>query len=1832
MFNKSKKFLSLLLCVLMCISMLTAIVLPASAETSGEGEATEDPYAAIQATENADGTFTPTKGVFVYAGAPTSGDVTYTYGDGETWGNGLTYKLVGGKTAFSSMNAAIHYVETQWNAHAGPYTAYTGPDTVVVAPGQYGGSSWQNNKQITMNLPRDASGNTIENPAYYELFTYTVLGPQAGKDPTPTAKEDIANGTLINGRGVSTKTEAVSTSTLWMPQNAQIIVDGFAFRGSHNFHGSSSKVSLIMKNIVHKYDEIYSNGLYRWNTPKNNVNVEFHNYAMEYTQISDGTKKDNLGNFNMNVTRVVFDNYYEYGGNLKFVSDQYNQAHMINFYPTTTANIQENFLGPDNKTASFTMINSTLSHNRTAHWIRTRLGDNADVPTRVYSTNAKDSIKFVVKDNYFYNAGDYVGTDYKTPGTPAADPANVVDVFSFQDKWSLPDGALEFAFEGNTMEYTADCLARHSGGSQNGIIYLNGTNNDITKQNWWLKNNTMVLPIHACTDTIAWSENAQYFDRSSTLVLSPEGEVMAAAMKSNDDQINDVYAGDDFQGGIAEMFSLKTATDMAFNCTVNSTLPNSCSPAPVTADVYIVPYAAEKTHAAKDLFTFRGEKVEFVTLLDKAGNELTEAKPSELDGAKMIARYKGKTTTCTVTFNIKVATEDQMVFIDTANSATSYTFNGKTYALSASNRVGTFKDALTKKKPFWVLLPGTHKFVGGNEDRLYVASATILGPKMGVSPLNENNELDFSKRGVSGAGAPYTVDTTVEAVVGGAVTNYGPQNRLMLDGVVCDSTFQFSPSDADYTWGYAVGGALIGQDMNNVIVNDVCNNNMIVGLSSGEALQKSKAKRYFNASNTAFCNVGGGCIVSSGLYDINFDHIYAAGGTGEIIRTRMPSGIHMFMSPMTCGITITNSRIENWGTTTGNWIYPNYVDPTLGDTWGLSAYCNGENFPAGIRYVFDNNVFENIGKAGCSTKGYALRLAVPAAMDNFGLTFTNNTVTEDNMTGYRFIDLCSVSKEPGAYIKEENIDISGNTFINFSEPIRLSSFNGKGPKSDVISLDENFFAKEEGGVVSASPITAKLTNFVSKSDWYYMNPERTVKDTQYGMSFANVSNDFEVTTFPDFTANAKLVCGLAEIDPLQITPKDGMLFEGFYADKACTEPLTGSVNNNTIYAKATVDGVAVVYTINLTKAAAHNWSEYVTTVEPGCTTDGTAVRVCANCSTEESKVVPALGHVESEPTYVAATCTENAGIYIMCVRCEEQISGTEIPDSALGHDWGDWEITTVGSCTVDEVQSRTCDRCGEVDSVVTTAPGHDWSEWETTIAPTCTEEGEQIRTCPVCSAVETLTVAATGHTYETVVTDPTCVDDGKEEQICKICGYVDESVTVVLPATGIHTWGNYIVKEPTCSQQGVSERFCTVCSALDTETRVTEPVDPENHAFDPEGEDYELADAGDCENPAIYERTCPDCGEVDSYEDYDKVCGYHPYELKVTPASYDASGKYEKYCPECGDTELIQIVARLPKFSDADNKAWYAETLSKAAAMGLLQGYEDGTVRPNAFITRAEAVSMIARLAGVKTAKYSTNKFVDVAKNAWYNGAVAWAETNKIVSGRSENTFAPTSNITRQELCTVLMRYADFADVELNIKLDKVKFADDAKIAKYARTSVYLCQRTGLVSGRPGNLFAPTAFATRAEVARILVVFAEEYGLTVTAETAAKKLAIEVENARHEAVAGPLEADISIWTADLNVILEAAGIKAEDLKTCEEYEDAIVAKEYDLADLELAIKNLPDGAEKDQKLDQVKDLEKEITDLEDLYAASAIAESIALAEEELAAENKLHAENLKAIQ
>lgn len=105
-------------------------------------------------------------------------------------------------------------------------------------------------------------------------------------------------------------------------------------------------------------------------------------------------------------------------------------------------------------------------------------------------------------------------------------------------------------------------------------------------------------------------------------------------------------------------------------------------------------------------------------------------------------------------------------------------------------------------------------------------------------------------------------------------------------------------------------------------------------------------------------------------------------------------------------------------------------------------------------------------------------------------------------------------------------------------------------------------------------------------------------------------------------------------------------------------------------------------------------------------------------------------------------------------------------------------------------------------------------------------------------------------------------------------------------------------------------------------------------------------------------------------------------------------------------------------FTDVQSTDWYAEAVTYAVENGLFQGTSATTFEPNANMNRAMLVTVLYRMSG-EQAKADT-AFGDVAQNAWYAEAVAWAKTNGIVSGVSATQFAPNQNVTRgwQQSCT----------------------------------------------------------------------------------------------------------------------------------------------------------------------------------------------------------------------
>jgi hypothetical protein len=160
---------------------------------------------------------------------------------------------------------------------------------------------------------------------------------------------------------------------------------------------------------------------------------------------------------------------------------------------------------------------------------------------------------------------------------------------------------------------------------------------------------------------------------------------------------------------------------------------------------------------------------------------------------------------------------------------------------------------------------------------------------------------------------------------------------------------------------------------------------------------------------------------------------------------------------------------------------------------------------------------------------------------------------------------------------------------------------------------------------------------------------------------------------------------------------------------------------------------------------------------------------------------------------------------------------------------------------------------------------------------------------------------------------------------------------------------------------------------------------------------------------------------------------------------------------------------------------------------GLMNGTSTAPMlfSPDMPTTRGMIVTILYRVAGIPDVANLPNLFDDVDESEWYCDAIKWAAANSIVSGYGGGKYGPDDNITREQLATILNKYAKFAKQDLPEKRDYPKFNDDADIASYAKDAVECLFKAEIVNGKPGNLFDPQGEATRAEVATMLKKFLE---------------------------------------------------------------------------------------------------------------------------------------------
>lgn len=196
---------------------------------------------------------------------------------------------------------------------------------------------------------------------------------------------------------------------------------------------------------------------------------------------------------------------------------------------------------------------------------------------------------------------------------------------------------------------------------------------------------------------------------------------------------------------------------------------------------------------------------------------------------------------------------------------------------------------------------------------------------------------------------------------------------------------------------------------------------------------------------------------------------------------------------------------------------------------------------------------------------------------------------------------------------------------------------------------------------------------------------------------------------------------------------------------------------------------------------------------------------------------------------------------------------------------------------------------------------------------------------------------------------------------------------------------------------------------------------------------------------------------------------------------------------------LCMVTALLPgtalavgagDYPDVSSSMWYYGDVDFVVANGYFKGGDGGLFYPDATMTRAMFVVVLARLAGVQVDNSKPTAFPDVPANLWYSGSVTWAAENGIILGGDGGLYYPEVEISREQMCVVMDRFVNYYSARTGQvhkqqgSLDE--FPDAADISGYAKSAVAKCRAYGLVYGGDGGNFYPQANSTRAQVAAVI--------------------------------------------------------------------------------------------------------------------------------------------------
>ena len=189
---------------------------------------------------------------------------------------------------------------------------------------------------------------------------------------------------------------------------------------------------------------------------------------------------------------------------------------------------------------------------------------------------------------------------------------------------------------------------------------------------------------------------------------------------------------------------------------------------------------------------------------------------------------------------------------------------------------------------------------------------------------------------------------------------------------------------------------------------------------------------------------------------------------------------------------------------------------------------------------------------------------------------------------------------------------------------------------------------------------------------------------------------------------------------------------------------------------------------------------------------------------------------------------------------------------------------------------------------------------------------------------------------------------------------------------------------------------------------------------------------------------------------------------------------------------LPAAAANIGSFEDVSDDAWYASAVRFVSEKGLMTGVSETAFDPDGTATRAMIVTILYREAGSPKTE-AKSAFQDVPDGKWYTDAVIWASENQLVEGYGDGTFRPDLPISREQLAAILYRYARTKGHGFTgMWMFPLDYPDASEIASWADEAMHWMVMTGVINGVSERELSPGTDAVRAQVATMLMRFNEK--------------------------------------------------------------------------------------------------------------------------------------------